>query len=145
MPDEPALTVPQRQHAPKGPIKVRADHISQTNRISEAKQCTAHAKHSGKKCKFAAIPGGTVCRFHGGGAPQVQFKAEERLRALQPPAVRKLGHWIDQDEFPTVSLGACKDVLDRTMGRAGEVVQINQTVTITVTERLLRGRQRLSE
>ncbi len=143
MPDEPALTVSQRQHAPKGRIKAR-NHMDGPDHM-DTPRCTARAKGTGERCKRRPIPGGTVCVKHGGGAPQVQFVAEERLKALQPPAVRKLAHWIDQDEFPTVSLGACKDVLDRTMGRAGEVVQINQTVTITVTERLLRGRQRLIE
>jgi hypothetical protein len=43
--------------------------------------CSAHSKRSGKRCKQPAIPGGTVCRFHGGGAPQVIAKAQERLEA----------------------------------------------------------------
>lgn len=45
----------------------------------DARQCTATAKGSGQRCKRAPIPGGTVCKKHGGGAPQVQAKAKERL------------------------------------------------------------------
>jgi len=42
-------------------------------------QCTATAKSTGERCKQPAIPGGEVCRFHGGSASQVQDKAQERL------------------------------------------------------------------
>ena len=42
-------------------------------------QCIATAKTSGARCKRTAIPGGTVCRYHGGSAPQVRRSAERRL------------------------------------------------------------------
>lgn len=42
-------------------------------------KCKAHKKKTGLPCKKEAILGGTVCRFHGGAAPQVQSKAKERL------------------------------------------------------------------
>ena len=42
-------------------------------------RCRAHAKSSGVRCKRLAIAGGTVCRWHGGGAPQVQAAARRRL------------------------------------------------------------------
>jgi hypothetical protein len=48
-----------------------------------APKCTAKSKTSGKRCAQPAIPGGAVCRFHGGGAPQVQRKAAERLEATK--------------------------------------------------------------
>lgn len=41
-------------------------------------QCSATAKSTRKQCTRPAIPGGTVCRFHGGAAPQVRAKAEQR-------------------------------------------------------------------
>lgn len=41
--------------------------------------CKAHSR-SGKPCKGKPIIGGAVCRMHGGGAPQVLAKAQERIR-----------------------------------------------------------------
>ena len=39
----------------------------------------------GGKCRRAAIRGGTVCQYHGGGAPQVKKAAQERLADLIDP------------------------------------------------------------
>ena len=45
-------------------------------------QCKAISKGSGKQCKRKAIPGGKVCRYHGGGAQQVKAKAAVRAELL---------------------------------------------------------------
>src|SRR4051794_39535105 len=45
-------------------------------------QCEAISKQSGQQCKRKAIPGGTVCRYHGGGAKQVKAKAAIRAEVL---------------------------------------------------------------
>ena len=45
-------------------------------------QCTAFSKQTGKQCKAKAIPGGTVCRWHGGAAGQVKAKAAVRAELL---------------------------------------------------------------
>jgi hypothetical protein len=50
--------------------------------MADPDQCTATASSTGKRCKQPAIPGGNVCRFHGGSAPQVEEKANERLERL---------------------------------------------------------------
>lgn len=42
-------------------------------------QCTATAKSTGERCQRSAIKGGRVCPVHGGKAPQVEKKAQERL------------------------------------------------------------------
>jgi hypothetical protein len=47
-----------------------------------AVQCKAISKQSGQQCKRKAIPGGTVCRYHGGGAQQVKAKAAVRAELL---------------------------------------------------------------
>lgn len=47
--------------------------------------CTARSSRTGKHCRKAPIAGGTVCRTHGGAAPQVQRKAAERLADLIDP------------------------------------------------------------
>ena len=44
--------------------------------------CTAVSKQTGKPCKLKAIPGGTVCRFHGGAAKQVKAKAAVRAELI---------------------------------------------------------------
>jgi len=50
--------------------------------MDDSDRCTATAKSTGERCKNPAIPGGTVCRFHGGNAEQVQNKAQERLNEM---------------------------------------------------------------
>lgn len=114
--------IPQ-QHAPRGPIKAKADPVSGPNPISG--RCGAKAKHSGKPCKYPAIPGGTVCRFHGGGAPQVKAKALERLQAYQNQAIDRLFQLAEQTQFPSTAFAAVRDVLDRTMGKPTEQVNVN--------------------
>lgn len=42
-------------------------------------QCTATANSTGERCQNAPIKGSNVCRVHGGSAPQVKKKAQERL------------------------------------------------------------------
>jgi hypothetical protein len=41
-------------------------------------KCHAVSKQTGKQCQKWAIKGGTVCRWHGGGSPQVRAKANVR-------------------------------------------------------------------
>lgn len=41
--------------------------------------CRARSKSTGRYCRKVAVPGATVCRIHGGSAPQVRRKAGERL------------------------------------------------------------------
>lgn len=47
--------------------------------MDDSRRCTATARSTGERCKRAAIKGGNVCSMHGGNAPQVQKKAQERL------------------------------------------------------------------
>lgn len=58
--------------------------------------------------------------MHGGKAPNVQLKAQERLMALQPKAIQVLDNLLSREEFPTVQMAAVRDVLDRTEGKAVE-------------------------
>lgn len=47
-------------------------------RTIPATKCTAHSRSTGKPCGKYAIEGGTVCRSHGGGTPQVRARAAVR-------------------------------------------------------------------
>ena len=68
-----------------------------------------------------------VCRYHGGGAPQVQKKARERLEALVDPAINQYKTLLKSKHHPT-RLGAVKDILDRTGYKPTErIEQTNYT------------------
>jgi hypothetical protein len=116
------------KHAPRGPIKSHADPLQATQPLKglpgNAQRCHAHSKRSGKACNNPAILGATVCRMHGGSAPQVKLAALERLKALQPKAITVLESLLDREEFPTVQMAAVRDVLDRTEGKPAESVKL---------------------
>ena len=72
--------------------------------MDESRRCTATSKQSGERCGRAAIVGGSVCKIHGGGSPQVQAAANRRLveqeatKELAKVEVRPIGD-------PIVALG----------------------------------------
>lgn len=76
-------------------------------------RCTATSKTGQRQCRQQAIPGGTVCRFHGGAAPQVIRAAKLRLAALVDPSIDAMAHLVKQNKHLPSKLGAAKDVLDR--------------------------------
>ena len=45
-------------------------------------QCSSVSRASGEQCKNRAIPGGTVCRFHGGASRHVKAKAAVRAEVM---------------------------------------------------------------
>ena len=51
--------------------------------------CTAH-RRDGLRCKGAPIRGATVCRLHGGSAPQVRDAARKRILAAADPVAARL-------------------------------------------------------
>ncbi len=76
--------------------------------------CTAHSSTTGNPCKNPSILGGSVCRYHGGGAPQVRAKAMERLQHAIDPAITRLLALMETADQDSVSLRAALDILDRT-------------------------------
>lgn len=75
-------------------------------------QCTAHTS-SGAKCKMARVPGATVCRYHGGAAPQVQRKARLRLAELIDPAIATLAREMANADRSSDKQRAANSILDR--------------------------------
>lgn len=83
--------------------------------------CRATSR-SGQGCKLDAIPGGTVCRFHGGSAPQVREAARKRILALVPEAIATMVGLLEAGSEAT-RFRAAADLLDRAGLRpADEVV-----------------------
>jgi len=85
-------------------------------RRNDGISCTATAKSTGEQCGNPPIPGGTVCTFHGGGAPQVRAASARRvLEALVGPALIQLRDILEDTDTPAhVRLAAIRDILDRT-------------------------------
>ena len=81
------------------------------NPVSAAR-CTAHSR-SGEQCKQTPIAGGTVCRYHGGGAPQVRRKAALRLLELIDPAIATLAREMVQADRSADRQRAANSILDR--------------------------------
>ncbi|WP_374460766.1 hypothetical protein [Microbacterium sp.] len=77
------------------------------------RRCTAHARSTGERCGNRPIPGGTVCRFHGGGAPSVKRKAALRLASLVEPAIGTLARVMVQGQSEAVRVRAANSILDR--------------------------------
>ena len=61
-------------------------------------RCRATSR-KGRQCMQPPIPGGTVCHYHGGAAPQVKRVAAERLAAekVKAEVARALGGSLDTD------------------------------------------------
>lgn len=62
--------------------------------MHESTPCTATTR-AGTRCSNSPIKGATVCRMHGGAAPQVQAKAAERIAATRDTALEALRRLIE--------------------------------------------------
>lgn len=94
------------------------------------RQCVGKAKSTGKRCSNAPIPGGTVCRVHGGAAPQVIRKAQERLTDLIDPnrLLRELVALVYSDLREAFDeRGALKPIKDWPDGLARAVASVKTT------------------
>ena len=58
-------------------------------------RCTATAKSTGERCQNDAIKGSNVCHQHGGAAPQVKQKAQERLDRMADSVTADMQEKID--------------------------------------------------
>jgi hypothetical protein len=98
---------------PLGELGVLIMAADGDGRGSHRRRCTATAR-SGERCGRSPALGATVCYYHGGAAPQVKAKAQERLRALQHPAIDALARALEQRTDLAAALRAALAVLDRT-------------------------------
>lgn len=112
--------------------------------IPHERHCTARTRQ-GKRCTQYAIRGGTVCKMHGGLAPQVKAKAQERLALLADPAITRLGELMMQKRDAKVALGAAKDILDRNDLTGKVKVEQSGAVTLTVERVIVEAPRQLEE
>lgn len=87
-------------------------------------QCTAKTS-SGYPCKRPPIKGGTVCRTHGGAAPQVRAAAQVRILMASDMAARKLIELMSSPKVDDrVKLAAARDLLDRANLSGTQAVEV---------------------
>ncbi len=87
-------------------------------------KCTAH-RQDGKNCKAQAIRGGSVCRVHGGSAPQVRQAATRRLLEALDPAAGELVRIALNGKVERDRIAAIKELFER--AAFGEVKRIEIT------------------
>lgn len=91
--------------------------------------CTAR-RRNGEPCLNYAIKGATVCRMHGGSAPQVRAAAQTRILMASDLAAKQLVSLMQSPKVAdNIKLAAAKDLLDRAN------VSGTQNVEIGVTKR----------
>jgi hypothetical protein len=87
------------------------------------RRCVARSKRTGLQCASNAIVGGTVCKHHGGAAPQVLAAARRRL-VEAADAVSVLIDLLDSGN-ERVRRAAATDLLDRAGMFRGERIVID--------------------
>lgn len=93
-------------------------------RLPEPVKCSAR-KSNGDPCANSPMKGGTVCRSHGGAAPQVMRKAKERLENSAEKMARLLLQMAEDPNVPhAVRLAAIRDALDRAGITAKQTLEV---------------------
>lgn len=88
-------------------------------------QCIAITA-SGKQCGKRANLGSTVCKWHGGNAPQVKAKAEDRLKTLGLMALGVMEELANLKAEPQVRFQAAKDLLNRARVGEGDALRVEE-------------------
>lgn len=94
-------------------------------------KCSAH-RQDGVDCQAQAIKGGTVCRVHGGSAPQVKQAAMIRLLEAIDPAAGELIRIALKGKTDQVRVQAIKELFER--AGFGEAKRIDITLTDDVLD-----------
>lgn len=84
-----------------------------TRSSSGKKQVCGKKTRKGTPCQKSPIKGGTVCRLHGGSAPQVKRAAKLRLLELVDPAIATLARIMATSDNEALRLKAADSILDR--------------------------------
>lgn len=128
-------TVPRdksRQHSPK-PNRNDLNRSNNEENVAEynaklannpERQCVG-TNQLGERCRNWAIPGGRVCKFHGGATRHVVDKARIRVQMASDRLMGKLIEMAFDDTRPSsVQLEAIKDSLNRAGLKPREQVEV---------------------
>jgi hypothetical protein len=134
--------VPKKSTPTKPAEKRKGVQGTPFNEATRGQRCKT-IKKNGDQCGNWALKGATVCRYHGGNAPQVRAAAQRRLDlASEIAAVRIVGIMNDTRVPAHVRLAAAREVLDRTgivtpkqVAVAGEIKYIFDEGDFVVVER----------
>ena len=103
----------------------------------DPRKCSARSKRSGKPCERWSMVGQTTCMMHGGKSKQALARAEEmvqlaelRIRGLAPRAVDTLEELVTSADSEQVRLQAANSLVDRSVGRATERIQLAAAITV---------------
>ena len=104
-------------------------------------RCSAKSKQRRERCLKTAIPGGVVCVYHGGRAPQVQAKAARRWAAIQLLAQERLLEVLIADEDnvldPRVVLEIARTATDKHELLEGRPTERSATASLQRREEIL--------
>lgn len=90
-------------------------------------RCTATSRQTGERCKLPPAKNATVCRFHGGKAPQV--RAAGKVREVEAAARAELAH-----RHPDRTELAVADPLGELARVAGEIVAFKDYLRARVAD-----------
>lgn len=92
--------------------------------------CTGTSKQTKERCGNPPIPGCTVCKFHGGAAPQVKAAGVRRMMEdLLGPAMVEIARIIQEPGVSdNVKATVIRDLLDRTGHKPATQVEMMPTL-----------------
>jgi hypothetical protein len=77
-------------------------------------RCSGQKPSTGERCAREALPGGTVCKVHGGTLPAVQAAAATRIGLIADSAISQLIRIMEDPEAEDRDvIAVAKDLLDR--------------------------------
>lgn len=95
------------------PDEKAADPLAGIRCQGRSKRATLNEpeRPGGDRCRRKPIPGGFVCVMHGGKAPTVAAKAQQRIADMLPLGLKRLQQLAKQKRDGNVALGAVKEII----------------------------------